>query len=369
MLEEKELEYKERINERVRELIELDGRTIKELILMKNRSGIISLSLIPYIALYCRSVQEFFGEKIMSDEDDKSINDIRNGLKFYSEKYSKAKQTVLKLDEQQDIEFRNRLRFAITRMWNVHNNIGVFFDEKGHIIGNTQNMNYYINIPSIDIDDKNMRAKQVGIVLGGKVGMILDSMCTLNSKVQIKQNEYRSKFGYIDANTNRKNGLFSRSEDKELNLTMLHILSTIGFVEHVLHEIISDNNHWVLRVEYVVAHYGWKSLKMLKQHCENNKGYDFGNDISSILEEGAMLFASEFRNCMMHYGLCDKEGKPLIAPLYYDERVPFYGLIESLFNGQSCEEFYSKMRLYLDKMERYLMTWVNVDINKIRWDI
>ena len=61
--------------------------------------------------------------------------------------------------------------------------------------------------------------------------------------------------GYIDLNTNRKNRFFNKTFDKEINLIMLHLLSSIGFVEHVLLETLPSNDQWLMRVEYVAAHH------------------------------------------------------------------------------------------------------------------
>lgn len=45
--------------------------------------------------------------------------------------------------------FRDLLRFDFTKPMNVHYNLGIYFDENGNIIGDTQLINYYLN--SVDI--------------------------------------------------------------------------------------------------------------------------------------------------------------------------------------------------------------------------
>jgi len=368
MFREKGFEYHELLKEKVRNIIEIDGKSILEFVLANNKNGMISLSLIPYIALYCRSAQEFLGEKFISDEVDKSITDIRNGLKIFTEKYSKIKNKVLTSDNQQDMDFRNRLRFSIMRNWNIHNNLGIYFDDEGNVIGNTQNMDYFISIPSTKINDKNLHAQEVGMMLGSKIGLILNNVCKENEKIVIQQEIEYPNFGYMDINTNRDNFFFKKTDNKELNLIILHVLSTIGFAEHVLYKLRPDNQ-WTLRIEYIVAHYGWSCLKKIKNHYENNEGFNFANDVGDLLDEGTKLFPSEFRNCMMHYDLFDNERGVLIVPKYFDERIMFYGLVESLFDGKSSADFFMELRMYLNKMEKYLMSWFNLDKKKIKWDL
>lgn len=107
----------ELLNEKALQLVELDGKSITQLLGVYCNNSIVSLSIIPYIALYCRSAQDFLGEKIMNDEVDEKISDIRNGLKLYSGRYSKGVREVLRSDKHQDEIFRNRLRFSFMKNW------------------------------------------------------------------------------------------------------------------------------------------------------------------------------------------------------------------------------------------------------------
>ena len=72
----------ELLNEKALQLVELDGKSITQLLGVYCNNSIVSLSIIPYIALYCRSAQDFLGEKIMNDEVDEKISDIRNRVKI-----------------------------------------------------------------------------------------------------------------------------------------------------------------------------------------------------------------------------------------------------------------------------------------------
>ena len=101
---------------------------------------------------------------------------MRNGLKLYSGKYNKGKKETLRIDEKQDREFRSKLRFSIMKKWNIHYNLGVYFDKDGHIVGNTQNLNYFFDIPEININDKQKRAFAIGKMLGEKTGALINEL-------------------------------------------------------------------------------------------------------------------------------------------------------------------------------------------------
>ncbi len=90
----RKMSFKEKLQERSKQLIEIDGKTLVNLGLSV-KDGVFMLSLLPYFALYCRSAQEFFGERIIDNDTDRQINDLRNGLKLYSEKYNKSKEVRL----------------------------------------------------------------------------------------------------------------------------------------------------------------------------------------------------------------------------------------------------------------------------------
>lgn len=243
----------------------------------------------------------------------------------------------------------------------------VYFDKDGHIIGNTQNLNYFFDIPEININDKQKRAFAIGKMLGEKTGALINELGGTINNFERKELEM-SMYGYIDLNTNRKNKFFNKTFDKEINLIMLHLLSSIGFAEHILRESLPKNNQWLMRVEYVVAHYTWLSLKKIKQHFEREDKYSLNNDISLLVDKGTYLFPSEFRNCMMHYDLCDKNGKPTILEEKFDESIPFWGLVESCFLGKKWDSFFYELRNYIAELEEYLLTWFSVDKNKIKWD-
>lgn len=242
----RKMSFKEKLQERSKQLIEIDGKTLVNLGLSV-KDGVFMLSLLPYFALYCRSAQEFFGERIIDNDTDRQINDLRNGLKLYSEKYNKSKDATLNSDEQQNNIFKNMFRFKFMQDWNIHYNLGVYIDMEGHIIGDTQFLNYFLNIPSVDIEVQNEQAYAIGEFLGKKTAYILNAYFGIKNIHKYSEINMLPKYGYIDMNTNIRHHFFNKDVGKELNLIILHILSSIGFVNNMLCNLMSDDNLWLNR--------------------------------------------------------------------------------------------------------------------------
>ena len=122
--------------------IKNDSETLKALV-PAFLQPVVSLMSLPYIALFCSSVEEFINHsgitKVQLQNDSPfSISGTRNKLKLFSEKYGQLKNCILKADADQDDAFRRQLRFKWLAPLNIHYNLGVFFTSDGKIIGNTQ---------------------------------------------------------------------------------------------------------------------------------------------------------------------------------------------------------------------------------------
>ena len=68
---------------------------------------------------------------------------------------------------------------------------------------------------------------------------------------------------------------------------------------------------------------------------------------------------------MMHYDLC-QNGNEIINQEYYDLQKPFYGLVESCFDGISFFEYKEKLLLFTNDLEKLLRNEMNIDINKLK---
>lgn len=65
---------------------------------------------------------------------------------------------------------------------------------------------------------------------------------------------------------------------------------------------------------------------------------------------------------------CYKEtynkGTEVIMEKYFSDDKPFFGLVESCFNGKTYYEIFSELSMYLDDLEKHLLLWFNVDMKK-----
>lgn len=352
-----------------KELIAQEGKILTDLLLNVHNSA-VSLSLIPFCALYCRSSKEFFGVEDTGSEIEKEVKDIRNGLKIFTGKYSKGKKMAFESDNQQNEIFKNKLRFPFTQNLNIHLNLGIYFNEDGKIVFNTQLANFYLNIPKDMGKSPGEHAKIIGEKLGSQVAEILVKYSDVhNITTQTVFFNPVPKYGYIDFNTNRKNEFFYKELDKETNLIILHLLSTIGFVNNLLIPIFQSENVWVLRILYVTAHNTWLAIKKITHHLEQNcpNGIKDPNFIKRI-EKNTNLFSSSFRNCMMHYDLVDQNGCPVILEKWYDPKKSLYGLVESCYKGMDYLSYYNELYKLSQEIEEYLHSYFTIDKNTICWN-
>lgn len=73
------------------------------------------------------------------------------------------------------------------------------------------------------------------------------------------------------------------------------------------------------------------------------------------------LRRTDFRNCMMHFGLTDKNGFPLISEEKIDLALPFCGLVESQFN-MSYEDYRSKLENQLTLLYEMIKEYLDFDL-------
>lgn len=362
-------EYKRILKKCSKNIIAQDGMILKTLVLNVSDSA-MNLSLLPYYALYCRSAKEFLYIEGTRSGIETEVKDIRDGLKAFTGRYSKSKNIVRKADDQQNEYFCSKLRFFFTKRLNIHLNLGVYFNDQGKVVFNTQLTSYFLNISKREEKSFGDHAMMVGQKLGSEITDILANNLGISDLLNMGLyfNDV-PKYGYIDFNTNKAHNFFNPNYGRETNLLLLHMLSMTGFVNNLLVPVFQTKNVWLLRILYITTHNTWFGIKKLKQHFEQNnwsKTKSF-NDIEEI-EENVKLLSSSFRNCMMHYGLIDKNDCPIILQKYFDSTKPLYGLVESCFNGMSFNQYYDELYKLSQRIEAYLLSYFTIDPKKIHWD-
>lgn len=345
-------------------IIQEDVETIYSL-LQTERDSIFSMEVIPYYVLFVQSCQEYMGENFLPESMKKDFKDIRNHIKVYAERFRKSQRRVVSVDEAQNEVFKNQLRFQFSKNMNIHLNIGSYWTDTGHIIGNTQQLADFLSIKNMFDPALKEKNYQMGYQIGSFVTSVRKEFSNSSNYPTIERFKKSIKINfYYDMNTNRKNKLFLQNTSKELNLFFLHLLCNMNFVKYILRPLLIDGNTWTFRVEYVVSYYTLRALERFKNYYDSNKYKCVETEeLIEILKEGEKIFKTQLRNCTMHYNL---KGTDVITVKNIDK--PFYGIIENCFDGMSYQSYLSALHNLSDKIIKYLekqFDFSNVKLKKI----
>ena len=358
--------YESKLKKSTELLITNDSKTISSLMLASNQSSIIGMVLLPYLALFFKEAQEHFCTSVVDKELDDQLHDLRNSIKLLSGKYNKTETKLLDMDFQQDQYFKDLLTFDFTKELNIHYNLGVYFDDSGNVVGDTQLLSLYFNSAFKEGMIQKDTAFDLGVSFGKSLGII--RMKTHQKKTSSKELE-SIKLGYIDFNTNVMDSEFVFNVNKGLNLFMLHMLSMLGMCKYILQRLLLTNNTWRLRCEYITAHNIWSGLRIINEHFKQNscEGLD-ASTVNELVEKGRQFFPSAFRNAMFHYDFYNGEEYSIKEENYRPD-ILLFGLVETVFDGMTAQDYFVELRNYMDEVESYLKEWFNFDKSIINWDL
>ena len=331
-------------------IMQEDAEAIYSL-LQTERDFIFAMEIIPYYVLFVQSCQEYMGENFLPESMEKDFKDIRNHIKVYAEGFGKSQKRVVSVDDRQDEDFKEQLRFEFLKTMNIHLNLGSYWADSGHIIGNTQQLADFLSVSSIFDSALKEKNYQMGYQIGSFVASVREGLSDSFDYPNIERKQTNVKINYYyDINTNKYNELFSESLPKELNLFFLHLLCNMNFVKYILKPLFVDGNTWTFRIEYIVSYYTLRALERFKNYCENNRYTPIEiKGIVNILACGAKLFQTKLRNCMMHYNL---ENAGVIT--FENVNKPFYGIIENCFEGMNYQEYTALLHNLSDMIIEYL---------------
>ena len=302
----------------------------------------------PYSALVCHEAINYInkkGQEVQLEQTSKySIETIRKKAKFFDLSFNQIMQSTANVDMLQHEWFANDMRFPELARWNVHDNLGISFDVNKNIIGNTQYAAWvYQDEDTIKkplSEAKNFRLQNEELYnfafdMGRVLASISDGLSAVKDFITSDVSMHEMKIYANDFNTNRCN---SEGEDKYkiIQLLLLHILSSIGFILHVAKTYTIRDSGLLLRVQYIMYSAALKRFDQLKTYLQNNSTEIDDKNLLSLLskfnfKENPLLSAT-FGNSMRHYGLFDKNGMPLIKEEYFNLALPLCGLVESQFN-------------------------------------
>lgn len=294
-----------------------------------------NLMLLPYICLCCNESLNYTENYLLADSltsSPISYTEVRNKLKLFSNRYGKSIKQIKIVDSRQDNEFKSKLRFKWMENWKIHYNLGIYCTPEGHIVGNTQYVAYLLQNPSFNLNNDSKNLYEFGFFLGAVLQRISQDLNFLELDSKNTMNEVSMDWHYKDFHTDKNFNLFlEREEGKELTLFLLHLLSAVNFVGYELPRFVGNENPWLLRIQYITVHYVNESLNRIKNMDLPHKAL-----VWEEVEDGYLL-NTVFRSCMFHYGFYNK-GECSIKDQYLHDK-PFFGLIESCFEGKSYEEY------------------------------
>lgn len=339
--------------------------------LIPNLTNNVQTQMIPYTALFCYEAMAYLKKHDPSIDIKQtsrySIKDIRQKAKFFDLSVNKLIQSVNNVDAMQNEYFVNLMKYPQLGYWNLHTNLGIYYDDNKHIVGNTHYAYYIfqdeksISKPQMEMNGLELEGKELqafgydlGIIIGNISSALSETSDFMESDVIPKGTE----FPYQDFNTNRciTNG---NDKYKSVRLFLLHILSSIGFVLYCLKQKIIRDTGLLLRLEYITYHYALKRIDGILKYCNsNNSGISDCNLIKMLqnidCSNSNGLRNTDFRNCMMHFELKDKDGNSLISEDKFNLAIPFCGLVETQFDLP-----YTDYQALIEKELGYLYDAIN----------
>lgn len=346
--------------------------------LVFNLTSDVQTQMIPYTALFCYEAINYMQKRglpiVIKQTSRYSIKDIRQKAKFFELSVNKLIQSVNNVDFMQNEYFSNLMKYPQLAYWNVHTNLGVYYDSDKHIVGNTHYA-YYVfqdentiskptaELNGLELEGKELRAfgYDMGVIIGSISSALSETSDFMESDVTTKGKEYLSQ----DFNTNRCTTAGSERY-KSVRLFLLHVLSSIGFILYCLKPMIIRDTGLLLRLEYVTYHYALKRICDILKYCKANKGEIADPNLIQMLENidcsySNSLRKTEFRNCMMHFALSNKDELFLISDEKFDLSIPLCGLVETQF-GLSYAEYQALIEAELSVLYTSINTYLGFDM-------
>lgn len=339
--------------------------------LIPNITNDVQTQMIPYYALFCYEaityLKKYDPTIDIIQTSQYSIKDIRQKAKFFDLSVNKLIQSVNNVDTMQNEYFVNLMKYPQLEYWNLHTNLGIYYDNDKHIVGNTHYAYYIfqdeksISKPQAQMNNLELEGRELqsfgydmGVIIGNISSGLSETSDFMESDVIPKGRD----FLYQDFNTNRC--ITSGNEKyKSVRLFLLHILSSIGFILYCLKKKIIRDTGLLLRLEYITYHYALKRIDGILKYCNTNNSEISDCNLIRMLQSidcsnTNNLRNTNFRNCMMHFELKDKDGNALISEEKLNLAVPFCGLVETQFNLP-----YNEYQTLIEKELVYLYDAIN----------
>ncbi|WP_108775274.1 hypothetical protein [Lactimicrobium massiliense] len=256
----------------------------------------------------------------------RTVNDYRNSLKIFTDKYSPSIRKMSSTRDVHDAYFRDMIHFQILKIFDLNDDLGIFFDANKEIVFNTQLAN--VSDPLFRHDKSYLVS--FGKQMGQFIGEVYQSSVHITGpgkSVPIK--EWISAKYYIDVNTSRETHIFEPRVPIELSIYLFHMYTWTGYVRNVLQKELPEDNSWLIRMKFVAVYNIERGFVNVVNYYNGRETPQIIKQIKALLPSLHVQELSLLRNAMMHYGLQDKSGRELLNDSNALPDRPLYGLIEA----------------------------------------
>lgn len=333
--------------------------TYVELMKTYARNSVITLGLLPYIALLSVETLKFYesvGIKVeVKNESGYETKDVRLAIKQFNERFGKARKKVIKIEKQEDDNYKNQLRFEFLKKLGVHYDLSIIYDGNAAVSNTQYTMSLF----------EGQEPKKDNVILFGEaLGQMLGAIENMFSKIGKQQTNVKlSKIKWYkkDLNTNRtKMFALEKDDDEAIQLLLLHTLTSVNFAYIEVEKILGENT-LKTRIQFLAMYYAKEMMARIAEKIISN---DIKKQFLKCINSLKPLFDVTFRNCLMHYSFED-EGKFLIEQEFFDIEKEFFGLIESRYDGMSYETFMASIMDNLKMMKNTIEGLICLDISHL----
>ena len=338
----------------------------------------VKTNIMPYCSLFCCEAITYFNKTIrkvdISQTSKYSVKDMRQKAKFFDYKTTKKFfQSIESTDKLQNDFFIDQMTFSQLGILNIHDNLGVFFNDDKKIVGNSHFAYYLFQDDKMiskpkdlakgsDLIEEDIRS--FGYDIGKILGAVSSSFSILNDIIKSNVSADIITVHSNDLNTN-KCALLGVGDTKIIHLFLLHVLTSVGFVLYILKRLVVEDTGLLLRIEYITYHYTIMRLNQTLEYCQNHshlstniKLIDMLNSIDYMNTN--RLRDKDFRSCMVHFGLTNKNMVPILKDNKINFSVPFCGLVESVFD-MTYSDYKEKIETELTKIYDAINNYLNFE--------
>lgn len=340
----------------------------------------VVVGILPYASLYASEIIDYLGKN--SEYDDGvpqsgkfSMKDVRNKSKLFNSRASVAMHTANTIDAIQNETMISSMNFPQLGSLNIHDNIGIQYDSNSRILMNTHYMYFlFQGIPrtknvsnelskkDIEVDITGEDVGALAFDIGQVIGSLSEGLSQIADITPCKVISGGIPVSSKDFNTNRiltGNGL-----SKGNWLYMLHVLSSINYIVYLLKSMIIIDSGWLLKAEYIIYHYSLQESKRMRNYFEQGIATTWTkyacNAFDRYIDNYGEFTNTVFRNCMMHYGLKNKDGSYCIKNEDLDTSKLLCGLVESCFPGYDYFSFQESIEEALYELSAVLLDLLNI---------